>query len=368
MHHELCTSRPARPRHPVGTASGNRSEEGDTMKATHAGRRTSRLQTGAQAAAETTSPRLTSRRQRRLARTLAALAVSATALALATATAAQVNIESMRVGADEPGWSSTLDLNSAFQRGNRDRDTLGAGARFQYAWKQGGDGSSVADGAAPTARGGARARRRAARRQEEGKGGAEGEARAPNNVVFLTSNYSFSQLNDNRFINNATSHLRFIRQHSRRLSFEAFGQHQFNEFTRLEQRLLFGGGGRFLMIEEANFELFLGTGYMLERESLDLPPQAIEPRRSEHHRSTNYATLRFNSEDDRMRLVETVYLQARLDRIDDYRLLSETSFEIQLLRKLALAVNLNIAHDSEPPFGVKSTDVVLSNSLRYTFQ
>ena len=48
-------------------------------------------------------------------------------------------------------------------------------------------------------------------------------------------------------------------------------------------------------------------------------------------------------------------------------MLSETSFEIQLLRRLALAISLNVAHDSEPPTGVEATDVVLSNSLRYSF-
>ena len=48
-------------------------------------------------------------------------------------------------------------------------------------------------------------------------------------------------------------------------------------------------------------------------------------------------------------------------------LLSETSFEIQLFRRLALAINLNVAHGSETPTNVKETDVVLSNWLRYSF-
>ncbi|MDE2977461.1 MAG: DUF481 domain-containing protein [Acidobacteriota bacterium] len=144
-------------------------------------------------------------------------------------------------------------------------------------------------------------------------------------------------------------------------------EHQFNEFTRLEQRLLFGGGGRFQVLESPRAEVFLGTGYMLERETLDLPAELADARRSEHHRSTNYLTVRYNSRDERLRLVETLYFQTRFDRVEDYRVLSETSFEIQLLRGLALAINLNVAHDSEPPTGVKETDVVLSNSLRYSF-
>ena len=271
-----------------------------------------------------------------------ALAAFAAVTALTLPAAAQVNTENMRVGAGEPGWAGTFDLNSSFQRGNTEREVLGGGLRLQYAWPPPADA-------------------------EDDDAEADDVAEGPANTVFLTSNYSFTRLNDNRFVNNALSHLRFIRRHSHRLSYELFGQHQFNEFIRLEQRLLFGGGGRFLVLQAPQTEIFLGTGYMLERETLDLPREPREARRSEHHRSTNYLTVRYNSKDERLRLVETVYVQTRVDRLEDYRLLSETSFEIRLLRRLALAINLSVTHDSEPPTGVKEMDVVLSNSLRYSF-
>ncbi len=271
-----------------------------------------------------------------------ALATLALATALTAPAAAQVNTENMRVGANEPGWGGTFDLNSSLQRGNTEREVLGAGVRLQYAWP-------------PPAE------------AEGDDAGGDDAAEGPANTLFMTSNYSFTRLNDNRFVNNALTHLRFIRRHSPRVSYELFSQHQFNEFIRLEQRLLLGGGGRFQVLEAPRTEIFLGTGYMLERETLDLPAELPEARRSEHHRSTNYLTVRYNSEDERFRLVETVYVQTRVDRLQDYRLLSETSFEIQLLRRLALAINLNVTHDSEPPIGVKETDVVLSNSLRYSF-
>ncbi len=275
-------------------------------------------------------------------RVVRALATLALATALTAPAAAQVNTESMRLGADEPGWGGTFDLNSSLQRGNTEREVLGAGTRLQYAWP-------------PPA-------------ETEGDDAQDDNlAEGPANTLFLTSNYSFTRLNENRFVNNALSHLRFIRRHSPRVSYELFGQHQFNEFIRLEQRLLFGGGGRFLVLQAPRTEMFLGTGYMLEGETLDLAGELPEARRSEHHRSTNYLTVRYNSEDERFRLVETLYVQTRVDRLEDYRLLSETSFEIQLLRRLALAINLNVTHDSEPPTGVKDTDVVLSNSLRYSF-
>ena len=284
-------------------------------------------------------------RARRCALAVRLLAALATVTSFTLPAAAQVNTESMRVGAEAPGWASTIDLSSSLQRGNTERDILGAGARVQYAWMH---PNGVSD-----------------RAQESTDG--EDTPKRPTNVIFLSSNYSFTRLNESRFVNNALSHLRFIREHSGRFSYEVFGQHQFNEFTRLEQRLLFGGGVRFRVLEAPRAEVFLGTGYMLERETLDLPAELSDARRSEHHRSTNYLTVRYNSRDERLRLVETLYFQTRFDRVEDYRVLSETSFEIQLLRGLALAINLNVAHDSEPPIGVKETDVVLSNSLRYSF-
>lgn len=275
-------------------------------------------------------------------RAVYALATLALATALAAPAAAQVNTEKIRVGADEPGWGGTFDINASFQQGNTEREILGAGVRLQYAWP-----GLEADAA--------------------GDESGDGEPAGPANVIFLSSNYSFTRLNDNRYINNAQGHLRFIRRHGPRVSFEVFGQYQFNEFIRLEDRFLAGGGGRFALVQAERTEVFVGTGYMLEQETLDLPAAPPDARSSEHHRATNYLTVRYNGEDERVRLVQTIYAQPRLDRLQDFRLLSETSFEIQLFQRLALAINLNATHDSEPPTGVKETDVVLSNSLRYSF-
>ena len=271
-----------------------------------------------------------------------ALATFALATTVTAPAAAQVNTEKMRVGANEPGWGGTFDINASLQRGNTEREILGGGVRLQYAWPR-----LEAD--------------------TTGEAGTDDETEDPANVIFLVSNYSFSRANDNRYVNNAQGHLRFIRQHGPRISFEVFGQYQFNEFIRLEDRFLAGGGGRFSLVQAERTEVFVGAGYMLEQETLDLPASLPDARSSEHHRSTNYVTVRYNSEDERLRLVQTLYAQPRLDRLQDFRLLSETSFEIQLFRRLALAINLNVMHDSEPPTGVKETDVVLSNSLRYSF-
>jgi hypothetical protein len=276
-------------------------------------------------------------------RAVRALALLASATALATSAAAQVNTEKMRVGANEPGWGGTFDVNASLQRGNTEREILGGGVRLQYAWPR--LDADTTDGA----------------------GTDDDESEGPANVVFLVSNYSFSRANDNRYVNNAQGHLRFIRRHSPKTSFEIFGQYQFNEFIRLEDRFLAGGGGRFALVQAERTEVFFGTGYMLEQETLDLPAALPDGPNSEHHRSTSYVTVRYNSEDERLRLVQTLYAQPRVDRLQDFRLLSETSFEIQLFRQLALAINLNVMHDSEPPSGVEETDVVLSNSLRYSF-
>ncbi len=262
---------------------------------------------------------------------------------------AQINIEKIRVGVDQPGWAGTLDVNAALHRGNIRRDVIGGGARIQYAWPP------------PEA-------------EEENRdtddtetNEPEADGVPPKSVAFLTSNYSFTRLSGSRFVNNALSHLRFIRQHNSRIAFEVFGQHQFNEFIRLAERILLGGGSRFAVVRGQQMEVFAGSGYMLEREALDLPPSNPEPRQSEHHRSTNYVTVRYNTPDRRIRFVHTTYAQIRVDRIEDFRLLAETSFEIQLRERLALAINLTTNHDTDPPVGIKDTDVVLSNSLRYSF-
>ncbi len=296
-----------------------------------------------------------------------ALASLVLAAAVAVPAAAQVNTEKMRLGANEPGWGGTLDVNASLQQGNTEREILGGGVRLQYAWPR-----LDADGeAGPDSDAGPDGDETEGPADLTGVAGepasGDEEATGPANVIFLVSNYSFSRANDNRYVNNAQGHLRFIRQHSPRISFEVFGQYQFNEFIRLEDRFLAGGGGRFALVQGERTEVFAGIGYMLEQETLDLPAALPDGTSSEHHRSTNYVTVRYNSEDERLRLVQTLYAQPRFDRLEDFRLLFETSFEIQLFRQLALAISLNVTHDSEPPTGIKETDVVLSNSLRYSF-
>ena len=299
-----------------------------------------------------------------------ALAASALVAALAVPADAQVNTEKMRVGANEPGWGGTFDLNASLQQGNTEREILGGGVRLQYAWPrlEAGAAGKRESGAAGTESDDDETEGPADLASVTGEpASGDEEATGPANVIFLVSNYSFSRANDNRYVNNAQGHLRFIRRHGPTISFEVFGQYQFNEFIRLEDRFLAGGGGRFTLVQAERTEVFAGIGYMLEQETLDLPAALPDGTSSEHHRSTNYLTVRFNSEDERLRLVQTFYAQPRFDRLQDFRLLSETSFEIQLFRQLALAISLNVAHDSEPPAGIKETDVVLSNSLRYSF-
>ena len=72
--------------------------------------------------------------------------------------------------------------------------------------------------------------------------------------------------------------------------------------------------GRFRLMQGSRAEVFAGAGYMFERETLDLPAALPDARRSEDHRSTNYLTVRYNSEDERLRLVHTLYAQPRFDQ------------------------------------------------------
>ena len=260
-------------------------------------------------------------------------------LLLASSLSAQINTERLRIGPEEPGFSNSFSLNFAVKDGNSDTLDVGAGMRLSYAKFREAPPSTDSE---------------------------EPKALIPQYVVFLISNYSLSEQDGERGTNRSFSHLRWVKRHRPRIAWEAFAQHQFDEFQRLDTRWLLGGGSRLTLREEEHHEMFLGLGYMFEFERLDLPEASPEDRESRRHRLTTYFSTRFETS-EKVSFVNTLYVQPRLDQWDDIRLLEEAELEVRLGERVSLGMALSIQHDSEPPQGVKDTDLALTNKLRFRF-
>lgn len=174
---------------------------------------------------------------------------------------------------------------------------------------------------------------------------------------------------DTLFINKGFVHLRRTRSLGGGLYFEGFVQKEFNDFIRLKDRSLAGGGLRIRWLEAGTDEdgnpalrLHTGLGFMWEQERL----KDCEAPRAELVRSTNYVVLRW--EPDARRLFQvTTYFQVDVERSRDHRVLMDGGLAFALTGKLSLVIRLNARYDHEPPEGVKNYDIELTNGLSFVF-
>ncbi len=294
-------------------------------------------------------------------------------LFLVSSARAQVNTEKLRVGADLAGFGGSFDLTFSLRSGNSDVLSLGAGFRFQHV--------HLVDSATTELKAVEEAIDKAIGLETSAPGATElevttlettelallPESALEKQVFFLVSNFSFSEENEERSVNTGFSHLRWGRNFNPHFGIEAFAQHQFNEFTNLDTRLLLGFGGRFTLLRRANRELFWGSSYMYEFERLDEPKAGTESRVLRHNRWNNYLTLRLNTKDDRLLFVNTLYVQPSLSGPEDLRVLNEAELQINFGKRVSFGLSASLAHDSEPPAGVKKTDISLVNKIRFVF-
>ena len=160
-------------------------------------------------------------------------------------------------------------------------------------------------------------------------------------------------------------HLRYNYETTKFLYLELLAQVQHDHFRRIAVRDLYGTGLRFNWIREKDFELFHGNTILLEQQRIS----ALDPYPSEsavNARSSNYLGVNLNFWDVGA-LTTATYLQPRLIRPKDFRVLSETNVSFDINKRLSAIFSFNITYDSVPPGGVLPLDVELKNSLAVKF-
>ena len=83
-------------------------------------------------------------------------------------------------------------------------------------------------------------------------------------------------------------------------------------------------------------------------------------------RCSNYLslTILFNKQ---IAFISTTYYQPVLFDIGDYRLLNQSSFNIQANKKIAVALKWNYQYDASPPAGVPSDTYNFSTGVEIAF-
>lgn len=151
-----------------------------------------------------------------------------------------------------------------------------------------------------------------------------------------------------------------------RWRWEAFAQHEYDQFRRLSLRALAGTGPALQIVDDPAIALLAGAAYLFEYERLDNRAGAIDAGlRSTAHRASVYVTGH-EEPGTGVLIIETVYAQPRLDHPGDVRLLGELSILSKLASRVALKNSFTVAYDRTPPEGVRRYDTQLEVAVVVT--
>jgi len=190
-----------------------------------------------------------------------------------------------------------------------------------------------------------------------------------NFINFISASYNRKQSELDKDKENLLEHKGFAHIRSARvinpfLSWEEFGQWEFNEFINLKSRLLAGTGARMDLLnsrEDLPVSLILGVGGMYEDEDYD------QGSDKELLRSTNYLTFIWNISEKAL-IQTTNYYQFAVIEPEDYRIISESALKFNVSSWLIFGTTVSLRYDNDPTEGVKKKyDVELNNNLTVSF-
>lgn len=172
--------------------------------------------------------------------------------------------------------------------------------------------------------------------------------------------------NDVRIISKTFEHLRYRYDLHPRLTLEAFTQHEYDRFRRLELRALAGAGPLIHLVRGDDYRLSWGLAYMLEYEKLrdDTLPDAGATDLA--HRASTYLTGSYEL-DERVQVVETFYAQPRITDAGDLRLLNDANLIFKITEEVGLTTTFSLSWDRKPPAGIEKLDTGLKSSITYSF-
>ena len=179
--------------------------------------------------------------------------------------------------------------------------------------------------------------------------------------LLLFGELGFVKGEGQKFSNDGFLHLRHTAHLTEYISWESFTQMQYNTLTKIDNRWLTGLGPRFKLTDYDNAFFYWGIVYMFEHEVLNDPRVVNNDHRLSTYFSFNLIpqeTVSFNS---------TTYVQPRIDKWSDYRLLTENTLELGITDKLSLKIRFRMTYDRFPPPDVPNLTYDMHNGLTYRF-
>lgn len=192
------------------------------------------------------------------------------------------------------------------------------------------------------------------------------EVRSGRHLVFLLARGDFAEKSGDSFVNKDLEHLRYRIVLSSPFEAETFVQHDRDAFRRLALRVLAGAGPRLHLQPFGGFESAIGAAVMLEHERLGDGDKADSGAESDDFRLSTYLFLS-TEVGPRLKIGNTTYVQPRLDRFTDIRVLNELALIAKATEHFAVKLTFTSAYDSAPPEGVIPLDSTLKGGLQLSF-
>ncbi len=198
------------------------------------------------------------------------------------------------------------------------------------------------------------------------RGSLVGQLRSERDVWLGVIRGEYSFATGERIVSQVLEHVRYRRKLTERLSAEVFAQHEYNEFRRLQFRALLGAGPRVILLNAETVGFTFGVALMLEHERLRKDGEVDAGDRYTDPRVSSYLLGRLRLMEN-IDLVETVYLQPRVTRPSDLRVLNETLFAVTPNPLVTVGIGFNLTYDSAPPATVPALDTQLRTTVGVRF-
>jgi hypothetical protein len=240
-------------------------------------------------------------------------------LLCAAAANAVVTIAPVVIG-DKPGFSAKLQASLETKRGNTESDTYGGGLRLSY------DNNS-------------------------------------SYVIWSELSANYAKASGTTNTNNTFVHIRYIHTLPiKKLDYETFVQSQTNEFTKIAERALAGGGFRLHLRDKQLGDLFFGAGAFYEYIRYT---SALNP--DENNIRLNFYISYVKTLIPGSKFSYIAYYQPKVDQFSDYFISNAAQLSVHIYKQLFLSFEILYDRDSKPAIGVKKDDFTQNTSLIYSF-
>ncbi|MGI6319703.1 MAG: DUF481 domain-containing protein [Bacteroidales bacterium] len=181
------------------------------------------------------------------------------------------------------------------------------------------------------------------------------------NIYLLMTDLQMMQIDTVRYLNNGFMHLRYNHNFDNEwLIAEAFTQVQFNRIQKINRRFLWGGGARYVILNNEKIKIHAGTALMYEFELYIDDVYQDMVRMSDYltvmYKPTPHFTFRLSS-----------YYQPRINQFSNFRINTEASAEAVIIKNLSFKTKFEHYYDSKPAPAVQKIFYSLHNGLVWRF-